>query len=301
MGQGARAPAGGIQKKLILSFMGLILVVIVVLATVLMQGFSRTIVDTIIDQGSSLTDRAASVIKAGLGDDIAIADYFAIERNKNAGTAFPFKSLSFYLRGPGTDSYALAHSTDPSLRALEDSGARAAAGEAGHLYNEARRTFEFVAPVTLSNVLVGYVLADYDRDLIYEPYFRTQVRVVLVAAVSVYLSGFAIYIFGTKIVFPILFLRMSVNRISRALAAMVRGRVRVSADLLRYEDKVPTRDEIKTLSREIGNHDDGHQRDHPYISASTLKHSERKTPSRRPSSLRSCSPTSAASRPCARA
>ncbi len=269
---------GGIQRKLILSFMGLILAVIVVLTAVLMGGFRSTILQTIIDKGSSLTDRAASVIKAGLGDDIAIADYFAIESRKNSDTAFPFKSLSFYLRRPGTDSYAAAHSTEPALRGAVLPVPGAAAAHGSHSYNEAKRTFEFVAPVTLSNMLVGYVLADYDRDLIYEPYFRTQVRVALVASVFVYLSVFAIYVFGTRIVFPILFLRMSVNRISGTLAGMIRGRVRVSADLLRYEDKVPTRDEIKTLSLEIGNMTTVIRGIIPYISTSTLKHAERKTP-----------------------
>ena len=77
---------------------------------------------------------------------------------------------------------------------------------------------------------------------------------------------------------PILFLRMSVNRISGTLNGMIRGRVRVSADLLRYEDKVPTRDEIKTLSLEIGDMTRVIKRIIPYISASTLKHSERTTP-----------------------
>ncbi len=125
---------------------------------------------------------------------------------------------------------------------------------------------------------VGYVLADYDRDVIYQPYFRTQVRVVLVAALFVYVSVFGVYVFGTNIVFPILFLRMSVKRMSGTLDDMIRGRVRVSAELLRYEDRVPTRDEIKMLSAEIGNMTTVIKGIIPYISASTLKQAERATP-----------------------
>jgi len=267
-----------IHKKLILSFMGLILAVIVVLSTVLMQGFSRTILKAVIDNGSSLTDRAASVIKANLGDNIAIADYFAIEQKKNASAGFPFTSLSFYSRGQGGDSFVASHSTDAALLKKRLPESYGGAKESGYRYNEERNTFEFLAPVILSNVLVGHVLVDYDRNLIYEPYFRTQVRVVLVAAIFLYVSVFVIYVFGSNIVFPILFLRMSVNRISGTLASMIRGRVRVSADLLHYEDRIPTRDEIKLLSAEIGNMTTVIKGIIPYISASTLKHAERTTP-----------------------
>ena len=62
----------------------------------------------------------------------------------------------------------------------------------------------------LSNVFIGYVMVDYARDVIYEPYFRTQVKVFMIAALFMYASVFLIYLFGRNIVFPILFLRMSV-------------------------------------------------------------------------------------------
>jgi adenylate cyclase len=268
----------GIQKKLIISFTTLILVVIIVLATVLMRGFSHTILKAVIDNGSSLTDRAASVIKANVIDNIAIADYFLYEQKKNAKAGFPFRSLTYYSRSPGSDAMVASQSTDPAqLKRPVPEGYRGAR-EPDNRYNAARGTFEFVAPVILSNVLVGEVLVDYDRDLIYEPYFRTQVRVILVAALFVYASVFAIYIFGNNIVFPILFLRMSVNRISGTLAGMIRGRTRISAELLQYDDRVPTRDEIKMLSDEIGNMTTVIKGIIPYISASTLKHSERNTP-----------------------
>jgi adenylate cyclase len=267
-----------IHRRLVLSIVGLVLVVIVVLATVLMTGFSRTILKAVIDNGNALTDRAASVIKANLGDDIAIADYFAIEQKKNATAGFPFRSLSFYGRRPGGDSYFASHSTDQALVGRELPAELRGAARAGNRYSEDSRTFEFFAPVVLSNVRVGYVLADYDRDVIYQPYFRTQVRVILVAALFIYVSVFGVYVFGTNIVFPILFLRMSVKRISGTLADMIHGRVSVSAELLRYEDRVPTRDEIKMLSSEIDNMTTVIKRIIPYISASTLKHAERATP-----------------------
>ena len=68
--------------------------------------------------------------------------------------------------------------------------------------------------MTLSNIFIGYVMVDYARDVIYEPYFRTQVKVFTIAALFMYASIFLIYLFGRNIVFPILFLRMSVNSIA---------------------------------------------------------------------------------------
>ena len=119
---------------------------------------------------------------------------------------------------------------------------------------------------------------EYDRDVIYEPYFRARVKVVLIAVVFIYASIFLTYLFGRNIVFPILFLRMNVNAISKALSAMVKGRSRVSAELLQYKDRVFTRGEIKSLSTEIGNMTTVLRGIVPYISASTLQHAERETP-----------------------
>ncbi len=61
-------------------------------------------------------------------------------------------------------------------------------------------------------------MVDYARDVIYEPYFRTQVKVFVIAALFMYASIFLIYLFGRAIVFPILFLRMSVNAIANVLS-----------------------------------------------------------------------------------
>jgi len=59
---------------------------------------------------------------------------------------------------------------------------------------------------------------------------------------------------------------------------MVKGQERVSADNLLYNDRVVTKDEIKKLSVEIGNMAAVICGVIPYISASTLKHSEKGTP-----------------------
>jgi adenylate cyclase len=135
-----------------------------------------------------------------------------------------------------------------------------------------------VSPVTLSNVFIGYVMVDYARDVIFEPYFRTQVMVFVIAGIFMYVSIFLIYLFGRNIVFPILFLRMSVNSIANVLANMVRGKLRFSSELLQYKDRVRTQDEIKLLSGEVGHMTTVIRGVIPYISQSTLQHAEREKP-----------------------
>ena len=147
-----------------------------------------------------------------------------------------------------------------------------------HRYNEAARTYEFLSPVVLSGRYIGFIMADYARDVVTEPYFRTQVKVFVIAAAFIYASVFLIIVFGRAIVLPILFLRMSVNGISTVLSSMIRGKTRISPELLQYRDRVTTRDEIKVLSREVGSMTTVIRGVIPYISASTLKHAERETP-----------------------
>jgi adenylate cyclase len=275
----------GIQRKLILSFVPLILIIIVVLAFILMSDFSRTILASVIASGETLAERTASVAKANVGDRIAVDDYLSIEGKKNdakkggkdPGSAFRFNTLSYYQRDAKGSSFDVAASTDRSAVGLRVPLADFQLEATTHRYNPEAKVFEFLSPVVLSGRFLGFVMVDYARDVIYEPYFRTQVKVFVIAAIFIYASVFLIYLFGRNIVFPILFLRMSVNAISTVLSGMIKGKVKISPELLQYKDRVNTRDEIKVLSNEVKNMTTVIRGVIPYISASTLKHSERET------------------------
>ena len=276
----------GIQRKLILSFVPLILVIIVVLAFILMSDFSRTILASVIASGETLAERTASVAKANVGDRIAVDDYLSIEGKKNEakkggkdpGSAFRFNTLSSYQRDAKGSAFEVAASTDRSAVGTRVPLAGFQLEATTHRYNAEAKVFEFLSPVVLSGRFLGFVMVDYARDVIYEPYFRTQVKVFVIAAIFIYASVFLIYVFGRNIVFPILFLRMSVNAISTILSGMIKGKVKISPELLQYKDRVNTRDEIKVLSNEVKNMTTVIRGVIPYISASTLKHSERETP-----------------------
>jgi len=280
-GKAAMRDAGlthGIQKKLVFSFLPLILVIVVVLSLILMASFKTTIQSSIIDSGKRLASQAADVIKSNPADRIAVDDYLLIEARKNSLSAIPFRVLSYFARDPKGGGFALAAST--SAKAADAPRARGIEPFSDPFYEYEAETdaYVFFAPVLLSRAYLGYVRVDYSRDVIFEPYFRTQVRAVSFAAIFIYLGAFLIYLIGRNIVIPILYLRMSVASISSSLAGMVKGSSRISSDLLQYKDRVVTKDEIKGLSNEVGNMAAVLRGIVPYISASTLKHSERVTP-----------------------
>jgi adenylate cyclase len=270
--------AQGIQKRLVFSFTALILVVILVLSLVLMRNFSRTILAALIENGNGLAARTASVIRANFGDDIALDDYFRIEAHKNAEATFRFDELTYYRRSSAGSEFRVAASTVPARIGESLSEPDFSLERTGYRFNPDRQLDEFRAPVQVRGILIGYVRLAYAREVIYEPYFRAQLQVILIAAAFLYATVFLVYVVGRGIVFPILFLRMSVAAISRTLAGMVKGKVRISSELLQFQDRVHTRDEIKLLSNEIGNMTTVIRGVIPYISASTLKHSERENP-----------------------
>ncbi len=275
-------PRQGIQRRLILTFVPLILVVIVVLSIVLLSNFKVTIQDAVFANAESVTESAATEVKANPTDRIALDDYFDAAAKKNSaatgsGSSFRFNTLSFFRRDVKAGDFVLWSGTDPS-RVGQRTTLDSPLTEVTSRYNDEKKVYEFLAPVLLSNVFIGYVTVDYARDVIYEPYFRTQVKVFVVAALFMYASVFLIFLFGRNIVFPILFLRMSVYSIADMLSRMIKGKEKVSAELLQYKDRVTTRDEIKLLSNEVNNMTTVIRGVIPYISASTLKHSEREKP-----------------------
>ncbi|MGD0724054.1 MAG: adenylate/guanylate cyclase domain-containing protein [Spirochaetia bacterium] len=275
----------GIQRKMLLTFVPLIIVIIFILAFSLLRDFSSTILAAVYANGEGLADRTASVVKANPSDKdrISLDDYFGAEAKKNSATTGQndftrFNKLAYYRRDVRGGGFQIWASTD--RKQIDERVAQPETALTGitSRYNPTNQTYEFLAPVTLSNVSIGYIMVDYARDVIYEPYFRTQVKVFVIAALFMYLSIFLIYLFGRAIVFPILFLRMSVNGIATTLSSMIKGKLRISSDLLQYKDRVNTRDEIKLLSNEVGNMATVIRGVIPYISASTLKHAERETP-----------------------
>jgi adenylate cyclase len=268
----------GIQRRMGLAILPFVLAIIVVPSLVVMRDFCRTALASAISDGEALAERTANVVRANAAAIDPLADYLVMEARRNRDSAFPFMAISYVERDARTGLFEVAASTDRSRIgrkvSLKDSTMRSKA----YRLTGKRDDFEFISPVSLSGSLAGYVSVEVDRDVIYEPYFRAMVKVLLIAAISAYAAIFLAYLFGRSIVFPILSLSMSVSEFSRSVSDMIRGRSRVGERLLRYHDRVHTQDELKMLSNEVGAMARVIRGVIPYISGSTLSHSEREKP-----------------------
>lgn len=274
-GGGRATPAGftphGIQQRLALTYIPLILAVIAVLSWVLMRDYSRTLLASVIDGGLSLAERTAGTVKANADDLIAVGDVLEGEAARNREASMPFDAICLYWKAPRTGAVNVAASTDAARRGAPADASDVPARTEYRLLDGGGR-YEFRSPVILGGKSLGWIGVEYARDVIYEPVFRTQVKVALIAALFVYAAVFLTWVFGQAVVFPILFLRMSVAKIAGRLGGMIAGSQRVDATLLEYQDLVRTRDEIRILSGEIGNMTGVIRGVLPYISASTLQH-----------------------------
>ena len=273
---GARAPVAGltphgIQSRLALTYIPLILAIIAVLSWVLMRDYSRTLLAAVIDGGMSLAERTAGTVKANADDLIAVEDVLEGEAARNRGAHLPFGAISLYWRAPRTGKVAVAVSTDrPRVGAEAPAAEQPSRTDQRLLFGG--EVYEFRSPVVLGGKPLGWVGVEYARDVIYEPVYRTQVKVALIAALFIYAAVFLTWVFGQAVVFPILYLQMSVSSIRATLRGMIEGRTRVSPELLQYRDLVRTRDEIHILSGEIGSMTGVIRGVLPYISSSTLQH-----------------------------
>ena len=208
--------------------------------------------------------------------------------NKNQSASFPFNSLTYWQFNSKTNSEEAQYSTvyiednnynEKAAKTTQATTADAKLTQSLYRNSVDGTQLEFLSPVILGGKNIGYVKAIYEQSIILRPFYQTQFKVFLIAAIFLYLAIFVTYLFGRNIVIPILFLRMSVNTISRMLSEMIRGQRKINIVDLQYQDRVKTRDEIKSLSTEIGNMATVIRGVIPYISASTLKAAERDSPS----------------------
>jgi class 3 adenylate cyclase len=269
---------GSIQRRLVLLFVSIIFLVIVILCGVLLRDFGNTMLNAVIANGETLAERTANVVKSSIGDTIALDDYFRFEFNNNALTAFPFVDISYYSATKGKTLVAVA-STERSKVGLEGRLPEVKVDKTTMRKDRGSNRIEFLSPVDLGGRLIGYAMVSYDMSIIYEPYFRTQVKVSIIAMAFIYLTTFITYMFSHTIVLPILFLRMSTTKIARVLESMMKGLRKISAAELSYRDRVRTNDEIKDLSRDFEKLATAIAGVVPYISISTLRHAESAKPS----------------------
>ncbi|MGO9309643.1 MAG: adenylate/guanylate cyclase domain-containing protein [Spirochaetia bacterium] len=264
--------ARGIQKRIGTMMLPFVLAITVIPALIMLKDFCRTALASALGDGSALADRAALIVRAAAGAPGPLADYMAAEAKRNKESDLPFVAISYVERDLRTGQFEVAASTDRSRignKALLKSSLLAAAS---YRLVQEKDAYEFISPVSLPGFSTGYVSVEVARDVVNEPYFRTEVKILLVVALAVYAAIFLAQLLGRSIVSPILSLCVSVSEVSRALSEMIKGRSRVDRGMLKYTDRVRTNDELKMLSGEIGAMTQVIRGVIPYVSTSTLTH-----------------------------
>lgn len=307
-----------IRSKLLVAFIGIISVIILILSVTLLGNYRTTILKAVGDGARTQVEQAAAAYRVNLGDSIAMGEYVNRQVELNKGAEFEYHDLAIYtnlkkeiyldqdkIEFPdyrAEFSTLFPASSFPDLPALpgsrvsawftaSGSGSGSARSRVTSVEDAESGTISFMAPIIKIDTvkkgeervrrerLLGFSVITYDRTVIMRPYFKTRVTVSVITLFFIYLSVALTYLIGNYIVNPLLFLRMSVRKISDLLAAMMRGETRVAASTLVYNDYVTSRDEIKSLSAEINDMVSVIRGIVPYISASTLKHAESGTTS----------------------
>lgn len=300
-----------IRSKLLVAFIGIISVIILILSVTLLGNYRTTILKAVGDGARTQVEQAAAAYRVNLGDTIAMGEYVNRQVELNKGAEFEYHDLAIYTNlkkevyldqeKPEFPDYRAEFSTlfpashFPDLPALPGAqvaswfsaaGSGSSRGRVTSVENPADGTVSYMAPIVKIDTvkkgddrvrrerLLGFSVITYDRTVIMRPYFKTRVTVSVITLFFIYLSVALTYLIGNYIVNPLLFLRMSVRKISDLLAAMMRGETRVAASTLVYNDYVTSRDEIKSLSAEINDMVSVIRGIVPYISASTLKNAE---------------------------
>ncbi len=274
----------GILQKLLLVFIITNLVIILSLSSLLLSQFKKTIVDSVIATGTVLAEQSAGFILGNLKDsarerkmlNIEVDTYFKRQAAKNKGATLAFDSISWYRNVKSYDRSFVYMSTDNKLAGKELKRDYYTIDEVTNQYNSQTKNYDIIAPILMGQKKLGYSIVQYKQDEIFKTYRQTQFRILIFAIMIIYLAVILVYIIGTNIVFPILFLQMNTRKISSTLSNMIKGSEEIKASNLQYEDMIHTRDEIKTLSIEINKMVTVIKGIIPYISASTLQYSEKK-------------------------
>ncbi|MBN1409353.1 MAG: hypothetical protein JW969_00815 [Spirochaetales bacterium] len=268
-----------IKQKLLISFILIFLFIITVMGVLVLYDYKRTILNAVIANGKTLADQSASFYKENFTKKTAIQPYFMKEKSKNESYSLPYEALSLYEKQLSNNKYLITISTNEKLKGKELPAEFRNIEDLEVRYSEKQKTYRIVVPTIFNTEegkkKIGFIVVEYAEDVIYESFFRSQVRLIIIGCVMLYISILLIYIIGGNIVFPILSLQIGVKKISTNLTAMLSGKERISADKLEYDEAIKTHDEIKTLSVEMDRMVNVIRGLIPYISESTFRQSEK--------------------------
>lgn len=294
-----------LRAKVIASFLSIISCVLFLLGFGLLSRYHQLMMESIGDAGRTQAEQAAAVFRSGGGSNQPVLEFFQSREQTNSRTHFPFERIDIfsevrpiiYLKNISVDTvfpnYRLAYTTarvssiPKDEKVLYSENARKyfdhyqRESSSTPVFNKANGTCKYICPVTMLGTsgrerFMGFSVVTYREDVLMRPYFQTKVTVFTLMAIFLYLSIILAFLVADYIVMPLLILRMNVRNTSESLSKMLTSKdTRISPESLTFKDSIKTKDEIRDLSKEIGNMVSVIRGIVPYISVSTLRNAEK--------------------------
>ena len=152
------------------------------------------------------------------------------------------------------------------------------------IYIPEKGTCIYIHPITFSRKdgqrLVGFAVVTYMNEILERPYFQAKVFIFALAAVFAYAAIIITLFLADFIAEPIIQLCVNIRKTTNILNELLSGNAKIEANKLVFEDNLKTRDEIKTLSKEIKNIITLVRGMLPYVSFHTIRNAEKDAGSR---------------------
>lgn len=146
------------------------------------------------------------------------------------------------------------------------------------VYDKETDSLKYIVPVTFSRKegekVLGFSIVTYRREVLMQSFFKTEITVFALSIAFLYLAIIISLFISDYIADPLLYLRSNVKKTSMTLAKLMEKNSKLTAEDVKFEDTIKTKDEIKDLSIEIGDMVSLIRGIVPYISFSTLKNAE---------------------------
>jgi len=147
------------------------------------------------------------------------------------------------------------------------------------IYKADKRMCLYVQPIIFSRKdgqrLVGFSVVTYMKEILDRPYFQAKVFIFALAAIFLYAAIIITLFLADFIAEPIIQLCVNIRKTTNILNEIFSGNAKIDAHRLVFDDNLKTRDEIKTLSKEIKNIITLVRGMLPYISFHTLRNAEK--------------------------
>lgn len=298
-----------IKLKLNVTIITTITIILFSFMFLVLYRYHTLITEAVSDIGCSIAKQTASVYVEAGGMNEKIAPFFEEKKNTNDFTGSPYERIDlikksspelYYIKditptSPLPTFDVFAYTTGKRTRPILDSE-RVITPELAHelfqrfengcnekepVYDYENGTCKYYHPVTFNRVdgtgevLTGFAVVTYDKDLLMEPFFKTEVFVFAVTFLFLYIAIIISFLLADLIVNPLLYLTKNVRTASNIIAELLDGSAKIEANSISFDDTITTKDEVKHLSKEIGNLVNIIRGIVPYISFSTLKNAEK--------------------------